>query len=1160
MTDLRLQFFGPPRIERDGAAVGTDRRKAVALLAYLAVTAVPHSRESLAARFWPESDQSSALAYLRRALWEINQMLGPGCVAADRDQIAFTPTADCWLDVAEFRHLTAVGAIAALAEAVALYEGDFLAGFTLRDAPEFDAWQYETAETLRGGLARTLQMLARYHGEQGEGETAVAYARRWLSLDPLDEVPHRQLMRLYAGMGQRGAALRQYEQCVALLDEELGAKPVPETVALYEAIRAGELTAPPAPVMMPPTMDVAVTAVCHNLPAQLTPFVGRTQELSEIHRLLAAADCRLLTLLGPGGSGKSRLALQLATQFVEQEPERFADGVYFVPLAPLSSPEQIPAALASATQFAAHRDEQPLRQQIIEFLRFKQVLLVLDNYEHLLAGDGPPLVAEMLAAAPRLKLLTTSRLRLNVQGEQLYPVPGMRLPDMATAVAWQQPADAEGYSAIQLFAQSARRVAPDFRLAADNLLDVTRICRLVDGLPLGIELAAGWLALLSPAEIAEEIARSLDFLETEQRDVPERQRSLRSVFNYTWDLLSETERRIFAQLSIFSGGFSREAAQAVAGAGLRDLMGLVTKSLLWRGENGRYQIHELLRQYAHERLAADPTLAAQTHDRFIAYFTEFLQTQGVQLKGAGQEAAIALLEADEENCRLAWQWAAQQGDFARVLAGLEGLILFYVSRSLYSGLVSLLREGLTAVETAVAHTPDHPLARHALAALLAARAWIVADDISGQEPREMARRAMQFVVQEGLQGEIGSLFALLAMSYTWHVDIGEGLNHFRHGLRLSRERGDPFTIALFLDTLGGALSTFDADEARQCLSEAIAITRDLGCTLLLARNLQTLARIEAINRQYEKAFRLLEECQEIYLRLNVGRGAAHVRYDMADISISNGQFREALDWYESAKTLFAQVGDRQAVAHTQSWQSIVAVRLGDFALAEHWRETSHTTLTQILDEGGLAWSLWEWGELRRLQGQTDAARDLYERSLVRFQQHGISLGLVYYHRGLGDLALMRRDWPAASAHYDQALEALRDTYHPWGQGYVFTHYGLVHIAQGDLAAARQAYREAVHYVMVLGDKGVTLMALYGVANLLAAEGDLAGAAGLAAFVQWHIAAWWETRERARRFLADLAAQLPPDVLAEAQLARQEMSLNEVIEDVRRMLAERRTED
>ncbi|MBK8988958.1 MAG: AAA family ATPase [Chloroflexi bacterium] len=1149
MAQLRFHFLGAPRIEQNGAPVATDRCKAVALLAYLALTAVPHSREALAARFWPESDQASALAYLRRTLWEINQMLGPGYLAADREQITFATQEGVWLDVAEFRRLAASGEVAALAEAASLYVGDFLAGFTLRDAPEFDAWQYEMAEALRQQVGKVLQTVAIYHGERGEGETAVAYARRWLALDPLDEAAHRQVMRLYAGMGQRGAALRQYEQCAAILAEELGAAPTPETVALYEAIRTGELTAPPPPPVMTPPQK---TAVCHNLPAQPTPFVGRTQEMAEVRRLFADPSSRLLTLLGPGGCGKSRLALQLAAGYLQIEPERFADGVYFVPLAPLSTPEYIPAAIASAVQFAARGEEQPLRQQLLDFLRFKQMLLVLDNYEHLLEQNGALLVADMVAAAPRLKVLTTSRLRLNVQGEQLYPVPGMRAPDRETAAAWRQPTDAESYSAVQLFAQSARRAAPDFRLSPDNWLDVARICSLVDGLPLGIELAAGWLALLSPAEIADEIARSLDFLETEQYDVPQRQRSLRSVFNYTWDLLSEAERLTFAQLSIFSGGFSREAAQAVAGASLRDLMGLVTKSLLWRGENGRYQIQELLRQYAHERLIAQPDLAAQTADRFSAYFTELLQRQGEQIKGAGQQAAIAQLEPDEENCRAAWLWAAQQGEYMRVLNALDGLLLFYLSRSLYSSLGSLMRDGLAAVETAVA-TNNSPLARRTLAALLSARAWSLIDEISGYEAREIARRAMQLVVQEGLERDFGFLYALLALAYTWYVDINEGLQYFRHGLSLSREGGDLFTIALFLDMLGGTLATFDPDEARQCLTEAIAVTRSLGSASLLARNLQTLARIEAINRHYEKAFRLLEECQAIFLQLNVSRGAAHVRYDMADISMSNGQFREAIDWFESAKTLFIQVGDRQAVAHTQSWQSIAAGRLGDFALAEHWRSVSQLTFTQIQDEKGLAWGCWEWGELRRLQGQLDFARDLYEQSFVGFRQHRISLGLVYYHRGLGDLALMGQDWAAACAHYDQALEAMHDTYHPWGQGYIYTHYGLAQIAQGEFAAARRCYQAAVHYVMVLGDKGVTLMALYGVANLLAAEGDLAGAVALAAFVQFHLAAWWETRERARLFLADLATQLGPAAFAAAQLARQEMSLNEVIESVRGLL-------
>ncbi|HSR29272.1 MAG TPA: protein kinase, partial [Anaerolineae bacterium] len=352
----------------------------------------------------------------------------------------------------------------------------------------------------------------------------------------------------------------------------------------------------------------------HNLPAQATPFVGREAELAELACLLAEPQARLITILGAGGMGKTRLALEAGAGALDG----FEDGVYLVPLAPLQSAQAIVPAVARAVGLSFSDDGEP-RDQLLDHLNPRTMLLLLDNFEHLLAhptvpathghgklgdGDGAGLVDDLLSAAPGVKVLATSRLRLNVQGEQLFHLLGMEVPH------GEATADAGAYSAVKLFVQGARRVRPGFELAGRDQQYVARICRLVAGMPLAILLAAAWVELLSPEEIEGEIAASLDFLETDLRDVPERQRSIQAVFDYSWNLLGERERAVFAGLSVFRGGFLREAAQAVTGATLRELKALVDKSLLHRTPTGRYEIHELLRQYGLEKLVQRGELEA----------------------------------------------------------------------------------------------------------------------------------------------------------------------------------------------------------------------------------------------------------------------------------------------------------------------------------------------------------------------------------------------------------------------------------------------------------------------------------------------------------------------------------------------------------------------
>ncbi len=355
MPDLYLAFLGSPLVLRDGKPIQTDRRKAVALLAYLAVTGKAHRRDELAALFWPDYEPERAYAYLRRALWEANQMVGSNRIVSDRDRIQFERQAEVDVDVHTFERLldeakdAKTSAIELLEKAVGLYRGDFLAGFNLRDSLEFDQWQENQAEHYRRRLSEALERLARLWLEQSQFERALSPAQRLVNLNSLNETAQRLLMEIYARAGQRSHAVHQYEVCVQTLQAELGVRPEPQTTALYEQIRAGTLlpAGPASPVVAGQAGQAPAGRAGQAqerppapgyLPLPASPFIGRRSELAEITYLLAKPDCRLVTVYGPGGMGKTRLALQAA----RAQAGQFSDGAFFVSLAAVVDAGLIP--------------------------------------------------------------------------------------------------------------------------------------------------------------------------------------------------------------------------------------------------------------------------------------------------------------------------------------------------------------------------------------------------------------------------------------------------------------------------------------------------------------------------------------------------------------------------------------------------------------------------------------------------------------------------------------------------------------------------------------------------------------------------------------------------------------------------------------------------
>ena len=414
----------------------------------------------------------------------------------------------------------------------------------------------------------------------------------------------------------------------------------------------------------------SLSAQPNNLPQQTTPFIGRQADLQTLLQNLAQPDCRLVTLTGPGGMGKTRLGIQAAAEAIGIFPQ----GVYFVPLAPLQSPGLVPGAIADALKYSFPQGAE-LETQLINYLASRRLLLVLDNFEHVIPAAD--FVTRLLAGAPQASLLVTSRERLNLQVECIYELGGLAAPTSPDATVF------EDFEAVELFLAYARRAAPDVQLTPADYPAITTICRLVGGMPLGLQLAAGWARSLSLTEIAQELQEDIELLESTQRDLPERHRSMRAVFEYSWNLLDPQERAAFAALSIFRGGFTRPAAKAVCSLSTPVLTRLVDKSLVQHDSSGRYQVHELLRQLAAEKLAENPAAAAQTAERHARHFASWVENQIPKWSMA--QAARDLDNFDEEidNLRQSSRWAFQTGAWEYLRQQNIGWMIYGQLRSKY---------------------------------------------------------------------------------------------------------------------------------------------------------------------------------------------------------------------------------------------------------------------------------------------------------------------------------------------------------------------------------------------------------------------------------------------------------------------------------------------
>jgi len=993
-----VRLFGVLEIKIDEQPVtGLRTDKVRALLAYLLVErAHPHTREALAELLWPDQSPDAALHNLRQALSTLRKALGgdggselgPSFLLFQEDTVAWNPASDVWVDVVAFQQDCATAqqfykrntGLAGLNprqlhRALGWYRGQFLEHFSLGDSSGFEEWAMLTREALNRQAVEAIDALVEYHERRGAYAQARELSARLLQLAPWDEAAHGELMRLLALEGQWSAAQAQYAICRRYLKEELDLEPAAETRALFEAIRQGALQNKPPQ----PRHPVAP----HNLPGGLTPFTGRQDELDELAHLLAKPDCRLITLLGPGGIGKTRLALEAA----REQTGLHTRGVFFIPLSAVRHCDQIPAAIAEGLGLPGSEREDP-RTRLIQALSGSTILLVLDNLEHLTGGIA--CLGTLLAAVPGVKILATSRTRLNLQEEWVFRVEGLTYPDGTPGQGL------DSYSAIQLFIHTLERTQQRAALTEADFEALIEICRLVEGSPLSLELAASAHRARGLGEIAAELRQNIDVLATSLVNVPARHRSLRATLNYSWQLLDAAEQAGLAQLGVFRGGFETDAAQAVAGITPEILIRLQDHLLLRWDEQGRWGLHESVRQYAAEKLALDEPLDQDVRQRHSRYFASYVQQRTQQLETRDQMEALRAIGANLENIVLGWENALSNRRLDQLDQYLQGLYLCHDFRSRY-------QDGAVLFERALEQLADDPLAAPLCGRILV-RLGIMQSRLSQNDASiTTLTAALRQLAETGQTAEQAIGMVWLANLIRKRKSQAEAGELARQALELSQKIGYPPGIVRALYMLGviqNALGDWQA--AAGLFEESVQIARQLQNPRLLMPPLNMLADTACSEGDFEQATRLYTECQEIARQLGDQYNLAMQYNNLGTVRHYQGDYAAAIGLYEESLAICIKIGDRdgQAIALSNMGEAAAAGGRWSQAVEFYRQGLALARLTQ--DVLSLTTCLINLGQAQTHLGQLVSARSLLVEGLRAAQSSQLAVKVVQAVLALGE--------------------------------------------------------------------------------------------------------------------------------------------------------------
>jgi non-specific serine/threonine protein kinase len=847
---------------------------------------------------WPGSDRGAASNNLRQALHAARRALDPaeGCryLASQEEHLVLCPSGELWVDVEAFEEAATTarrsGNPAAYRAALDLYPGELL------PADRYEEWAEGRHRELRQLYVALLAELADLHEVRGEYGAAVETLRRVLAQEPANEEAHAALMRLYALRERPAEARAQYERLREILYREFGAEPGAPTRRLREEIAAEEFTSHQT-VAAAPAQEQAPDASKHNLPAPRDNFVGREREILAIKRALAMT--RLLTLTGAGGSGKTRLALEVATDLIGAYP----DGVWLVELAGLSEGELVPQEVARALR-VRERPGRPLTDTLAEALREKEMLLVVDNCEHLVEAVVRLLDA-LLTSCPRLRMLATSRETLNMEGEAVWRVSSLTVPDTD-----RLPSSGEltCYDAVRLFLDRARLRQPDFELTSENGGAVAKVCGRLEGMPLAIELATARVGTLGVEEVAEKLQDSLGLLSAGPRTAPPRHRTMRATLEWSYGLLCKPERNLYGRLSVFAGGWTLEAAECVGSDGIEengllDLLGrLVEKSLVVEAtEDGRarYRMLEPVRQHAHEKLEENGEAEALRH-RHAEYFLALAEEAEPKLKGAGQEAWLKRLEREHVNLRAALSWALDSGEAELGLRLAGALGEFWYVRGHYG-------EGRRWLEAALALGATSSTSARAKA--LSQAGYIASGQGDYESSVTFGEESLAIYRSLGFKASSATALYTLAVLAVYRNELERASTLTEEAIALQREISDRVGVARSLLLLGGvALLRHDYDEAMALQEETLALAQEIkdGFAVALSLGVGALA---SLGRGDHRQTRVLsEESLKLSQQLGMPYGIANYLHTAACLASAEGQPVRSARLWGAAEALFEEVG------------------------------------------------------------------------------------------------------------------------------------------------------------------------------------------------------------------------------------------------------------
>ena len=1006
---LELQLLGQFNLRLNGHPIDLPSRPAQSLLAYLALRpGTAYRRERLAGLLWPDATEVNARRYLRQALWRIRKALE----LAERDYfiaddltIAFDADADFELDVAQLeRDVSAATTTDDLLRNVEVYHGELLPGF-------YDEWVQPERERLQAAYEHKLVLLLDRLAAEERWPAVIEWAERWIVLGTVPEPAYRALMRAHHATGDRASMAAMYQRCVEALQRELGVEPSDVTRAVYDQLSQAASTAGTVRV----ALDIKPPAT-NNLPRQLTTFVGREHEIAEIKRLLKTTTSRLVTLTGAGGCGKTRLASQVGLELLADYPQ----GVWLIELAPISDPALVTQTVVTALGL---REEsgRPLLTTLLDYLRNRKTLLLLDNCEHLVEASAQ-LAETLLHTCPDLTILASSREQLGIAGEAAFRVPSLATPDLHQTPAVET---LQNYEAIRLFIDRAQLARPDFALTPANAYAIAQICQRLDGIPLAIELAAARVNVLGVDQIAARLGNAFRLLTGGSRTALPRQQTLRALMDWSYNLLSEAERTLLRRLAVFASGWTLDAAEAIGAdedaQGLIQpddvldlLTQLVNKSLVItegaQRDHVRYRLLETIRQYAREKLLEHCDVDC-VWDRHLAYFVRLAETAEQALHGPQQGQWLGRLRDELENVHAALDWA-MDGDVEGGLR-LATAIYQYVSR----------------------YGPVNALADRLLQLL--------------RLPAAGARTALRAKTLDCAANLVSWRGELLAPTRALAEEA----------LSIYRELGDARGEARSLDTLGSLLCLMDDYETgRPLVLASLKLYRALDDKDGIAQALLDLGSL-ADSRDKVRTPAYLQESLALYRERGDLMGVGYALSELGRVAIWQGDFEQAERWLNESRQVQESVGGPEPMI--LQYLGVLALRRGDYAEARAFFERGLEVCREIGSTVLGFWSMVHLGYVYLREGEEDCAEETFAEVQQRFREMGSKIGVVYALEGLASLAVRQHQYERAVQLYawaESVRAAIGDRRPPVEQIGVDRDFAIIHARlseQAISAATRQ---------------------------------------------------------------------------------------------------------